>query len=107
MTKKQTNEVIKIDQQALKRELIKEAAIALSSEELKSSIPGIEYIRRGCGKLKRLCVAVYSKVVEDALPKIIAIPGQGQWKIVLLNSDLPDTNVEFVGISSGAFDDKD
>lgn len=84
----------------------REAAEALTKKmTLSSTLKGIEYIKRGCGELKRLCVAVYSRTVEKSLPKTITLEGLGRWTIVLLSSDLPDTGVNFVPMCT--FDEKD
>lgn len=79
-----------------------EAVKALTEQTtLQSTLTGIEYIKRGYGKLKRLCVAVYSRAVENSLPKTIVLEGGlGRWTIVPLSSDLPDTGVDFVPMST-------
>ena len=78
-----------------------EAVKALTEQTtLQSTLTGIEYIKRGYGKLKRLCVAVYSRTVENSLPKTIMLEGLGRWTIVPLSSDLPDTGVDFVPMST-------
>ena len=83
--------------EAFKREAVK----ALTEQTtLQSTLTGIEYIKRGYGKLKRLCVAVYSRAVENSLPKTIMLEGLGRWTIVPLSSDLPDTGVDFVPMST-------
>lgn len=74
-----------------------------------SKMMGVDFIQTSYRKGK-ICVATFSKNVEELLPKFLTITdseGKPQkWGLVLVSSDIPNVDTEIVSLT-GTFDEKE